>query len=168
MGDFISGRSKSCGCLRRDTTIDISTTHGLKDHRLYSIWCNMKSRCYNRSNHGYKNYGGRGIKICKSWKNTFINFYKWAISNGYADNLTIERCDNNGNYTPSNCRWATRMEQCRNQRSNILLTYNGETLCLADWAKRKGMRVTTLRGRINKNWTTDEALGTPLLKQKRL
>ena len=106
------------------------THYALKSKRLYSIWTNIKSRCNNSNVPGYKNYGGRGIKICSEWQEKFECFYKWAISNGYKDNLSIDRIDVNGNYEPSNCRWVTRIEQSQNKRNTIRINYNNETLSL--------------------------------------
>lgn len=85
------------------------------DERLYSIWCNMKSRCYNLNSHKYPIYGRRGIKICQTWKDNYILFKRWALENGYNDKLSIDRIDNNGDYCPENCRWATPHQQCTNQ-----------------------------------------------------
>ena len=107
-----NGYTRSCGCGH--------VKHGYsfrgKKCRLYSIWANMKTRCYNKKNKNYKNYGGRGIKICNDWPMDFPAFYDWAITNGYSDSLTIDRINNDGNYEPSNCRWATAKEQRHNQR----------------------------------------------------
>ena len=98
-------------------------THGKTGTRLYTIWCKVKQRCYNKSHTAYKNYCGRGISICDEWlqENTgFMNFYNWAVSNGYSCNLTLDRIDNNKNYCPSNCRWATAKEQSNNKRTTII------------------------------------------------
>lgn len=110
--------TQSCGCLFRDKLYSRIKTHGLKNTRLYRIWKNMKTRCYNKSFPAYKYYGGRGIEICQEWKDNFRNFYDWAICNAYQDNLSIDRINVNGNYDPTNCRWATTKEQANNKRNS--------------------------------------------------
>lgn len=97
--------------------------HGKKNTRLYRIWLQMKNRCFNIRTNRYKDYGGRGITVCDEWKNDFTKFYDWSILNGYQENLTIDRIDNDGNYEPSNCRWVTVKIQNRNSRSNHLITF---------------------------------------------
>lgn len=108
-----SGSSRSCGCSKVG-----NVKHGLHDTRLYRIYCGMKTRCYNPKVLHYKNYGGRGISICDEWLNSFKDFYDWAMANGYSDELSIDRINVNGNYEPSNCRWATNLEQARNKRNS--------------------------------------------------
>ena len=108
--------TKSCGCYRKRITGKLNKTHGLGYTRLYNIWRNIKNRVLNPKNIRYINYGGRGIIICDEWKNDFMSFYNWAMSNGYSDELSIDRIDNDGNYKPSNCRWTTKSIQSRNTR----------------------------------------------------
>lgn len=124
-----SGRSKSCGCQRHNRR-----THGMTDTSIYNIWYAMRERCRLKTSTVYKHYGGRGISVAPEW-NRFETFYEWAMNNGYKEGLTIDRIDNDGNYEPSNCRWATMKEQCRNRRNSILITHNGETKSLPEWAE---------------------------------
>ena len=122
----------------------------------------MKERCYNDRSEIYKYYGERGIRICDEWLNDFQTFYNWSISNGYTDELTIDRIDNDGNYEPSNCRWVDMKAQSRNKRNNVYVTYNNQTKILADWAKEKGMSRGILSARLIKGWTFEEAINTPV------
>ena len=147
---------QSCGCLN----LANHTKHSGKGTRLYRIWGNMKTRCYNPNSDAYHNYGARGIKICDEWLNDFKNFYDWAINNGYKDNLTIDRIDVNGNYEPTNCRWCTDKEQCNNTRKNRYITYKNITHTISEWAEIRGIARDTLRNRIVKHhWSIERALG---------
>ena len=127
--------------------------------RLYRIWSNMKTRCENPNRKDYKRYGQRGVKVCEEWSD-FLTFYEWAINNGYKDGLTLDRIDANSNYEPSNCRWATAKEQGNNRTNNHLITYNGETKTIAQWAEERNINHDTLYSRINRmNWDIGRALG---------
>lgn len=134
---------------------------GRKGTRLYRIYNNMKTRCYNPNSKSYKYYGARGIGICSEWLNNFSAFKVWALSNGYQDNLTIERLDVNGNYDPSNCVWATYKVQANNTRSNHLFTIDGITMNLTEWSEYYSISVKTVRDRLLRGWDIKRALITP-------
>ena len=145
------GLSKSCGCFGAEQRKLASTKHGhspRKGHsKEYTSWCNMKNRCYDVKNKQYADYGGRGIIVCDRWLNSFENFLQdmgIKPKKGYS----LERIDNNGNYCPENCKWATPLEQGRNQRTNINVTYQGETKCIAEWAEKTGISYGKLHYRI--------------------
>lgn len=121
--NLLSGNSKSCGCLEKEQRIARMTTHNLTNTKLYKTWESMKKRCYYQGHKAYKNYGGKGVTICNDWRKDFRKFYDWAIKNGYAEGLTIDRIDPRGNYEPNNCQWLTRSENTRkawaDRRSNL-------------------------------------------------
>lgn len=121
--------------------------HGKSKSRLYGCWHDMKQRCSNPSRTNHKHYKNKGIIVCEEWRNDFQAFHDWAMANGYADNLTLDRIDNNGNYEPSNCRWATPKEQENNRSNNVYLTINGETKPLAQWATENGLKYCTVEKR---------------------
>lgn len=132
----------------------------MPEERLKSIFHNMRTRCNNPNSNIYKWYGGRGIKVCDEWK-TFKAFEKWAIENGYSDDLTLDRIDNDGDYCPSNCRWVTLKDNCNNRRSNSYVTYNGETRSVAEWSEITGIPYTMLAQRIRSGWPVDRAFTEP-------
>jgi hypothetical protein len=120
----------------------------------------MQNRCFCKTSDDFPDWGGRGVTICNDWlgEDGFLNFRQWALANGYADDLTIERIDNNGNYCPENCRWATKAEQTRNRRNVVLLTYNGETMSCAEWSRKLGLYSGTVNNRLHKGWSVEECL----------
>ena len=126
--------------------------------RLYSIWHNMKTRCYNPKAEKFKHYGGRGISVCEEWRTSFKAFYEWAIANGYRDNLTIDRIDMNGNYEPSNCRWVDMLVQNNHSRKNRLITHNGETKTASEWARQYGINRQLFATRIRRGWRFERAI----------
>lgn len=137
----------------------MNRTHGMTGTRLFYIWQNMLKRCYNHNSPKYKDYGGRGITVCEEWRESFTAFQKWAVESGYQDDLKIDRKDNNGNYCPENCHWATDKEQANNKRTNRLITCNGKTQTLAQWAEEMGIPRQTINSRINKlGWSAERAL----------
>ena len=159
----IHNRTKSCGCLKIETTRNIlikrNTSHGLSKHPLYKKWKDMKARCYNVNNKEYKNYGERGITICEEWEDNFLTFYNWSTSNGYKDGLTIDRINVNGNYSPENCRWNTMKEQSNNRRNTIYMTVNDETHSLSEWASITGIKYDTLWKRYKKyGWSPERVV----------
>lgn len=159
---LVSGETRSCGCLQRDRTSETHRTFGRRQNRIYRIWSGMRTRCFNKNEFGYKNYGGRGITICDEWLD-FVAFRAWAQSNGYGESLTIERRNVNGNYEPSNCCWIPRNSQPRNRRDTQLLTAFGETKLFADWARdpRCSIGRGGLGARIARGWSPESAISTP-------
>ena len=144
------GEAKSCGCYASERMTRLNTKHGGFGPRLYEIWRQMHRRCYGKNTKAYKDYGGRGITICDEWKE-YKPFQKWAIANGYQEGLTIDRIDVNGNYEPSNCRWATMKEQANNRRSCHIVDYNGERHTISEWADIYGVDQRRLYDRLSRN-----------------
>lgn len=137
-------------------------SHGDRYTRLYAIWCGMKSRCYNPNRKHYKNYGGRGIRVCADWKDDYLCFKDWAIASGYKDGLSIERIDNDGDYTPENCCWVTMKEQAKNKQSSLRFDINGRTKTLSEWCEEYGVDRHMVWLRITRyNWDVKRALETP-------
>lgn len=159
---LISGNSQSCGCLQKEIVSELSreraTTHNMYGTKIYAVWNNIKMRCNNPHNENYKYYGERGIRVCDGWRE-FEPFKEWAFNNGYKDGLTIERIDVNGNYEPSNCRWATVKEQMNNKRNNHFITHKGKTQTIAQWAEELGISRHTIDTRLSRGWSEERALG---------
>lgn len=154
-----SGGTKSCGCKQQEHSHFI---HGMTNSRIYSIWQHMKDRCGKKWDKRYKNYGGRGISVCKEWQNSFLAFYNWAFANGYKDNLSIDRIDVNGNYEPSNCRWITMAEQAGNTTRSVFITHCGESHTKAEWSRIIGITVGCFAARYKRHGNVD------LIFQKRM
>lgn len=145
---LLSGKSKSCGCLRKELLSTRASKHYGFGTRLYTIWNSMRQRCNNPNHRAYDNYGGRGIKICSEWDD-YNAFRNWALVNGYDENAprgeyTLDRLNVNDGYSPSNCRWANMREQAVNKRDSIIVTYNGESHPLTVWAEILGINYQTL------------------------
>ncbi len=154
LDQLTSGGTRSCGCLEYENRQMFGTrskrTHEQTKTRLYRIWLGMKTRCYNKNDAHWKDYGSRGISVCEEWRNGFEAFRDWALKNGYDESLTIDRIDPNGGYAPSNCRWVTPADQQRNKRSNKYYTFRGKTQLIPAWAKEFGVTDSTLRSRIRR------------------
>lgn len=157
-----SGHTKSCGCLRSDVSRQTATTHGKTNHKLYTTWESMKSRCYKPLNDNYKYYGGRGIEVCLEWREDFSKFYEWAMSNGWDSELTLDRIDVNGDYCPENCRWVTWDVQRNNRRDIMQITAFGDTLTSSQWQLCTGVPSRTIIWRIRNGWTPEDAVSIPV------
>lgn len=158
IGHLISGHTKSCGCLKNKWNV--------KNERLFNCWCNMKQRCESSGRRDSKYYHDKGIRYCESWKD-YNKFQEWALSNGYDDDLTLDRIDNSKNYSPENCRWVTAQEQQRNKQNCRIYTYNGKTQTLSEWAIEYNIPFQTLASRIDKlGYTFENALKKPYGYQK--
>ena len=140
----------SCDCQKSIRMCDRNT-------RLGGIYHGMLDRCENSNSDSYKDYGGRGIRVCEEWQ-TFPPFKKWALENGYSDMLSIDRIDVNGDYEPSNCRWATSKEQGNNKRDNHYLTYNNETMTVQQWGEKIGINPNTIIHRLRRGWSAYNSL----------
>jgi hypothetical protein len=160
IGNVVSKKSRSCGCLQSEQTSKRFTTHGDRRSRLYRIYTHMKSRCFDSNSQDYYNYGARGITVCDLWKIDYSEFKKWAECNGYKENLSIDRIDGNGNYEPKNCRWATPREQTRNLRTNV--KHKGEIA--TDGSVRLGGNKSLITNRLNRGWSKEKAFTTPVKK----
>ena len=164
-GDQLTtGNTRSCGCLHNEDFSRRNTTHGLHKTRLYGTYQGMKQRCFNPNDCNYKRYGARGITVCEEWRNDFKAFYDWAIANGYRDDLSIDRIDVNGNYEPSNCRWATMKEQANNKTQvkvrgkirypNLLSEIVSKNFTLRSISEKTGISPSTLSVKLHKGGFT--------------
>jgi hypothetical protein len=162
-----AGNTKSCGCLGVEYHAK-RITHGLTKHRLYHVWYKVVERCINPDVKDYYRYGGRGIKICEGWKKDVTVFYNWAINNGWAEGLQIDRINNNGNYEPANCRFVTPAINGLNRRNNVYVNYRGKIVALGLLAKEYNLNRATLLERVNKGWDIKKAVTTKTRKWSRV
>lgn len=163
--NLISGHTKSCGCYNREIAVERNTIHGDTNTRIYHIWHDMMYRCYGEKHKSYYLYGGKGITVCEEWKE-YQNFKNWAIGNGYADDLSIDRKDNEKGYEPSNCRWATDLQQANNTSRNKLYVINGKSDTIANLCRKYNVSYATASSRIRRGWDIKAALETPVKKKK--
>ena len=157
-----TGKVRSCGCLQRESGINVQKigisvvrTHGDSRKRLYRIWKDMRRRTTNPHRHNYMRYGGRGIRVCQEWTDSYESFKSWALSHGYDDGLSIERIDNDGDYCPENCRWATKKEQSNNRSTSVHYTHKGKTAPVTEWAEITGVPYTTILNRMKRGVDDD-------------
>ena len=163
LGYNLKGRTtQSCGCLRKERTRERSITHGMKHTPEYACWEGMVQRCTKPTNWRYQDYGLRGICVCRRWQRSFLAFFV-DMGPRPGPEHTLDRIDNDGSYTPENCRWATRVQQANNRRRNRRVAWRGETLTIAEWARRQGLPPGVLRDRIVElRWSLDDAMATPV------
>lgn len=178
-GDSLNGNhTVSCGCFHKDQvskahieTRASQNTYGESRERIHNIWYLMKYRCEDPTSPAYHNYGGRGIKLCEEWADEvqgYFRFKEWALNNGYDETLTIDRIDNNGNYSPENCRWADDYIQRNNRRNNIQIEYGGRVQTLSQWARELGVPMKNLHNRIRVlGWDVERAFTQPYRKSNR-
>jgi len=166
-----TGNTKSCGCRNTRVLVERNvarTKHGhaktWKQSPTYRSWAQMIARCENPKSDQYKNYGGRGIKVCARWRKSFENFLKDMGER--PKGLTLDRKYVEGNYTRKNCRWATQKEQANNKRNNVVLEFDGKRLTISEWAGRMGCGVTALRARLEDGWSVEKTLSTPIKKYR--
>ena len=154
LDNLIRGKAKSCGCKR--------AKHGLSFHPLYHVWDNLRQRCINPNNEKYPLYGGRGINVCNEWLSDFNSFYQWAMLNGYQKGLSIDRENNDGDYTPNNCRFTTVKVQQNNRTTNVLLRINGEQKTIAQWSDETGIKYDTIWARVKRYGFKNEQIIKPI------
>lgn len=155
------GRQKSCGCLSHKG----HPTHNQCYTRVYRIYAKIKRRCFVVDDPAYPKYGGRGITMCEEWRRSFEAFSEWAYANGYRENLTIDRIDNDGNYSPENCRWADNFSQSNNRRNSIICTLSGKTQTLSQWCREKKMSYKVVWYRLSQGWDFEDAITTPVARK---
>lgn len=154
------GDSRSCGCLQREKAAKTgreSAIHGMTNTPEFNAWLRMKAVCYNKNNLDYADYGGRKIRVCRRWLTSFLHFLD-DMGQRPSRKHSVGRKNNNGNYSPENCRWETRLEQANNKRNNVKVSWNGEHLSVAQWSRKTGINEHTIRSRIKAGWTPERIL----------
>ena len=153
-----SGAITSCGCYQKEKAREANSTHKSSNTRLYNEWRHMKKRCYWKNYNAYNLYGGRGISVCEEWKESFEAFEKWALNNGYSDDLTLDRIDIDKNYEPCNCRWATKYIQSNNRSINRIVEYHGEQGVYEGMCRKLNVNQSTVRSRMKKGYSFEDAV----------
>ena len=162
----------SCGCMLKENRESFKNKYrngkkiNAKNTRILRIYNGMKQRCYNSNNPNYKNYGGRGITICKEWLKNYYEFEKWSLENGYEDTLTIDRIDTNKGYSPKNCRWATYKQQANNERTNHILEIDGIKHTVQEWSEIYKIKPNTIIYRIKRGWNVKRAVKEPVKSRR--
>ena len=159
---LITGETQRCTECKIELIRKANTTHGCNPAELYWKYQNMLTRCYNKKYTLFHRYGGRGIKVCDEWRHSFVAFRDWALSHGYKTGLTLDRIDNDGDYSPNNCRWATVTEQANNRSTNRIVTVNGETDTLANWARRANAKYSYIQHLLDIGMDPDDVIGSLL------
>jgi hypothetical protein len=163
--NLTSGMTKSCGCGIGKATKRVHTRHGSYKTKEYQIWATMKDRCFNSNNKKFHLYGGRGITVCDRWRHSFENFIA-DMGVRPTSRHSIDRIDGNGNYEPTNCRWATYKEQGNNTRANHLLSFRSLTLTVTQWAEHLNVNKKTLDFRLRSGWSVEKVLSEPVRKRR--
>lgn len=164
LGNLRRGKTTSCGCHQKELNSLRYKTHGDRWSRLYRTWTNIKSRCYNEGVGSFKHYGAKGIEMCDEWANSYECFKEWAESNGYREELSIDRIDNDKGYNPENCRWADATVQSRNRDCAWDVTIKGVTKHAKEWCEEYGVNYKTACTRKYRGWDHGEAVTTKSAK----
>lgn len=167
---LIGGYTRSCGCLQREEFSMRIRTHGCTRGKItpeYHTWCGIIARCCNPKERGYKYYGGRGIRICDRWRESFAAFLE-DMGPRPSPKHSIDRIDNDGHYEPGNCHWVTHKEQCWNRRSNVLVTIDGITKCVAEWCQLNKITPSVAWARVNTlGWSPERAVTLPVRQRRK-
>lgn len=160
-GDLKSGKMKSCGCKKKERFYGLITKHSFSNSPVYNVWQAIKTRCYNKNSKSYNDYGGRGIKMCREWVNDPKAFCDWALNNGWAKGLDIDRVNNNEGYSPENCRFSNRKVGNNNKRNNTILTIDGVSGGMDYWSEISGVSKKLIHDRRKRGWDVKKAVFTP-------